>query len=168
MPITSGRARSGSRSRCPRSSPRRRFARAGTAAREQSPGAATHDRTQRRAGLGELPPLRVRPLARVNPFERSPDSLLSVPRLGRLAASRWSCLQEPTGPAGLVGSARVDRSDAAAPGARVDRTGAEAPGCAAAHAADPTTHREQTIQRELVRVGKGVERLLTAYQEECM
>jgi site-specific DNA recombinase len=39
---------------------------------------------------------------------------------------------------------------------------------AAARAADPTKHREQTMQRELVRVGKGIERLLTAYQEELL
>src|SRR6202163_3768947 len=39
---------------------------------------------------------------------------------------------------------------------------------AAARAADPTKQREQTIQRELVRVGKGIERLLTAYQEELL
>jgi site-specific DNA recombinase len=38
----------------------------------------------------------------------------------------------------------------------------------AARAADPTKHREQTMQRELVRVGKGIERLLTAYQEELV
>jgi site-specific DNA recombinase len=39
---------------------------------------------------------------------------------------------------------------------------------AAARAADPTTHRAQTMQRELVRVDKGIERLLTAYQEELV
>ncbi|MDO8793709.1 MAG: recombinase family protein [Vicinamibacterales bacterium] len=39
---------------------------------------------------------------------------------------------------------------------------------AAARAADPTKHREQTMQRELLRVGKGIERLLTAYQEELV
>jgi site-specific DNA recombinase len=39
---------------------------------------------------------------------------------------------------------------------------------AAARAADPTKQREQTIQRELVRVSKGIERLLTAYQEELL
>ena len=39
---------------------------------------------------------------------------------------------------------------------------------AAARAADPTKQREQTMQRELVRVGKGIERLLTAYQEELL
>jgi site-specific DNA recombinase len=39
---------------------------------------------------------------------------------------------------------------------------------AAARAADPTKQREQTIQRELIRVGKGIERLLTAYQEELL
>ena len=36
---------------------------------------------------------------------------------------------------------------------------------AAARAADPTKQREQTLERELVRVEKGIERLLTAYQE---
>ena len=36
---------------------------------------------------------------------------------------------------------------------------------AAARAADPTTQREQALQRELVRVGKSIERVLTAYQE---
>ena len=39
---------------------------------------------------------------------------------------------------------------------------------AAARAADPTKQREQTMQRELVRVSKGIERLLTAYQEELL
>jgi len=39
---------------------------------------------------------------------------------------------------------------------------------AAARAADPTKQREQTLERELVRVGKGIERLLTAYQEELL
>jgi site-specific DNA recombinase len=39
---------------------------------------------------------------------------------------------------------------------------------AAARAADPTKQREQSIQRELVRVGKGIERLLTAFQEELL
>jgi site-specific DNA recombinase len=36
---------------------------------------------------------------------------------------------------------------------------------AAARATDPTKQREQTVQRDLVRVGKTIERLLTAYQE---
>ncbi len=36
---------------------------------------------------------------------------------------------------------------------------------AAARAADPTKQREQALQRELVRVGKSIERVLTAYQE---
>jgi site-specific DNA recombinase len=36
---------------------------------------------------------------------------------------------------------------------------------AAARAADPTKQREQTVQRDLVRVGKSIERVLTAYQE---
>jgi site-specific DNA recombinase len=39
---------------------------------------------------------------------------------------------------------------------------------AAARAADPTKQREQALERELVRVGKGIERLLTAYQEELL
>jgi site-specific DNA recombinase len=39
---------------------------------------------------------------------------------------------------------------------------------AAARAADPTKQREQTVQRELVRVGSRIERLLTAYQEELV
>jgi len=39
---------------------------------------------------------------------------------------------------------------------------------AVARAADPAKQREQTMQRELVRVGKGIERLLTAYQEELL
>jgi site-specific DNA recombinase len=36
---------------------------------------------------------------------------------------------------------------------------------AAARASDPTKKREQSLQRELIQVGKGMERLLTAYQE---
>jgi site-specific DNA recombinase len=37
---------------------------------------------------------------------------------------------------------------------------------AAARAADPTKQREQTVQRDLVRVGKSIDRVLTAYQED--
>jgi site-specific DNA recombinase len=36
---------------------------------------------------------------------------------------------------------------------------------AAARASDPTKKREQSLQRELIQVGKSIERLLTAYQE---
>jgi len=36
----------------------------------------------------------------------------------------------------------------------------------AARASDPTRKREQSLQRELTHVGKGVERLLNAYQED--
>jgi site-specific DNA recombinase len=39
---------------------------------------------------------------------------------------------------------------------------------AAARASDPTKKREQSLQRELVHVGKGIERLLSAYQEALM
>src|SRR6202042_2582926 len=39
---------------------------------------------------------------------------------------------------------------------------------AAARASDPTKKREQGLQRELIQVGKGIERLLTAYQEELL
>src|SRR5207244_7985915 len=35
----------------------------------------------------------------------------------------------------------------------------------AARTSDPTTKREQSLQRELTHVGKGIERLLNAYQE---
>ena len=39
---------------------------------------------------------------------------------------------------------------------------------AAARAADPAKRREQSAQRELTRVGKSIERLLNAYQEELV
>lgn len=39
---------------------------------------------------------------------------------------------------------------------------------AAARACDPTRRREQSLQRELTHVGKSVERLLNAYQEELV
>jgi len=39
---------------------------------------------------------------------------------------------------------------------------------AAARSSDPTKKREQSLQRELVHVGKGVERLPSAYQETLM
>jgi site-specific DNA recombinase len=39
---------------------------------------------------------------------------------------------------------------------------------AAARASDPTKQREQSAQRELTRVGKSIERLLNAYQEELI
>ena len=39
---------------------------------------------------------------------------------------------------------------------------------AAARTSDPTRKREQTLQRELSHVDKGIERLLTAYQEELL
>ncbi len=38
----------------------------------------------------------------------------------------------------------------------------------AARAADPTKQREQTVQRDLLRVGKSIERMLTAYQEDLL
>jgi len=39
---------------------------------------------------------------------------------------------------------------------------------AAARSSDPTKKREQSLQRERTRVGKSIERLLTAYQEELL
>ena len=39
---------------------------------------------------------------------------------------------------------------------------------AAARCLDPTKQREQSLRRELTRVGKSLERLLTAYQEELL
>ena len=39
---------------------------------------------------------------------------------------------------------------------------------AAARTSDPTKKREQSLERELSHVGKGIERLLTAYQEELL
>jgi site-specific DNA recombinase len=39
---------------------------------------------------------------------------------------------------------------------------------AAARTSDPTAKREQSLQRELTHVGKNIERLLTAYQEELL
>ena len=39
---------------------------------------------------------------------------------------------------------------------------------AAARASDPTKKREQGLQRELTHVGKGIERLLSAYQEDLL
>ena len=39
---------------------------------------------------------------------------------------------------------------------------------AAARTSDPTRKREQSLQRELSHVDKGIERLLTAYQEELL
>jgi site-specific DNA recombinase len=38
----------------------------------------------------------------------------------------------------------------------------------AARSSDPSKKREQSLQRELIRVGKGIERLLSAYQEELL
>src|SRR6202171_6200415 len=39
---------------------------------------------------------------------------------------------------------------------------------AAARATDPTKQRQQTVQRDLVRVDKSIERVLTAYQEDLL
>ena len=39
---------------------------------------------------------------------------------------------------------------------------------AAAQAADPTKKRTQAVERDLARVGKSIERLLTAYQEDLL
>ena len=39
---------------------------------------------------------------------------------------------------------------------------------AAARTSDPTKKREQSLQRELTHLGKGIERLLNAYQEELL
>jgi site-specific DNA recombinase len=39
---------------------------------------------------------------------------------------------------------------------------------AVARAADPTRQREQALHRDLLRVGKSIERMLTAYQEDLL
>ena len=39
---------------------------------------------------------------------------------------------------------------------------------AAARSSDPMKQREQSLQRELARNGKGIERLINAYQEELV
>ncbi len=39
---------------------------------------------------------------------------------------------------------------------------------AAARASDPTKQREQSVQRELTRIGKSIERMINAYQEELV
>src|SRR5208282_895277 len=39
---------------------------------------------------------------------------------------------------------------------------------AAARASDPTRQREQSVQSELTRVGKSIERMINAYQEELI
>jgi len=39
---------------------------------------------------------------------------------------------------------------------------------AAARAADPSKQREQALERDRLRIGKGIERLLTAYQEDLL
>ena len=38
----------------------------------------------------------------------------------------------------------------------------------AARSSDPTKKREQSVQRELIRIGNNIERLLTAYQEDLL
>src|SRR5262249_44835512 len=88
--------------------------RAGIAAGEQSPSASTHDRAESRARSRELPSVWLRAVACVDPVERAVDSLLSLPRIGWVAASRWSSLHESARSAGLAGRDRLDRSDALA------------------------------------------------------
>jgi site-specific DNA recombinase len=39
---------------------------------------------------------------------------------------------------------------------------------AAAHAAEPSRRRQETLERELVRLNKAMERLVTAYQEDLL
>ena len=61
---------------------------AGTAGTEQDSRAATDNQTERRAGPGVVQQVRLRPVAHVDPVERPHHPLLSLHRLGRLAAAR--------------------------------------------------------------------------------
>src|SRR2546428_11895858 len=83
--------------------------RARIAAREQSPVAATHDCAEPGAGAGELPAMRVRALAHVDPFECAADPLLSLHWLGCLAPPRRPALRQPTRATRSLGSDRLDR-----------------------------------------------------------
>ena len=119
-------------------------------------------------GAGQLPEMRLRALARVGPVERPENSLLPLYRVGRMAAPRRSpvrhaprtartCWTRSFGP-------RVIRllEEPALIQQELDRR------LAAAQAADPTKKRTQAVERDLARVGKSMERLLTAYQEDLL
>ena len=75
---------------------------------------AAHDRTEPRAGAGELPEVWLRALARVGPVERPENSLLPLYRIGRMAAPRRSPVRHAPRAAGPVGRGRLDRGDTVA------------------------------------------------------
>jgi 5'-3' exonuclease len=68
-------------------------------------------------------------LAHLDAVERTPDSLLPLYWLGRMASSWWSTLPEPTRAAGPVGSDRVDRGHSAARRSDADSAGTRSPAC---------------------------------------
>lgn len=89
-----------------------------------------------------------------------------------IGADAWRHLAGPVCPARPVRQDQLDQiiwaevirllADPAVVQQELDRR------LAAARAADPTKQREQTVQRELAQVGKRIERMLTAYQEELV
>ena len=103
-------------------------ARAGTAPREQNTIAAPHDHAEHRAGLGQLPKVRLRLLAHLDLHERAQDPLLQMHRLGQLAKTgRPRVRQRPHGAPGSAGSDRLGRGDPIARGPDADPAGTRPP-----------------------------------------
>ena len=105
--------------------------------------------------------MRLSSLSDIDAIKRTYDPLLSMSRFRRLAAAFRLHLQQPPGSSGPSGRSRLDRDCAAArrsaPHPERDR--------AAAREADPTKRREEGLRRDVVRIRKSIDRLLTAYQE---
>ena len=109
--------------------------------------------------------MRLRSLSHIDTIERMCDPLLSMPRFGRLAAAiRLRFNDRPVRPDSSWTRSTLDGDRAAARSIptiqnELDRR------LAAAREADPAKRREEAVRRDLIRIRKSIDRLLTAYQE---
>ena len=132
-------------------------------ANKNSRATADHH-AQRRARSRELRQVRIRPLSHINAIERPRDPLLPLSRFRawrRLSGSvcnnrpvRQDLLDEVVWSevVRLLEDPRLIQNE-------IDRR------LAAAREADPTKRREDALRRDLARIHKSIDRLLTAYQE---
>src|SRR6516162_7161737 len=139
----------------------------GAAGRQQALRAPPDHRAQRRPRIGILPQMRLCAVADVSPHLRAQNPLLSLPRLRRLAPSRRAGVRQPADPPRPARPDRVAGSihlieDPTLIRAELDRR------LDAARAAEPTKRRREALERELTRIRKSMERLLTAYQEDLL
>src|SRR5438105_6876903 len=111
--------------------------------------------------------MRLCAVADVGPHLRAQNPLLPLPRLRRLAPSRRGGVRQSADPSRPARPDRVQEvihliEDPTLIRAELDRR------LDAARAAEPTKRRQEALERELTRIRKSMERLLTAYQEDLL